>query len=109
MDTAAFDTDPMLRLLSDALRRGPGSPEWHRAVIDLRDLAPREADEYRLLIAARERLESGRAYREVRAGPAFTRDLFGRLDAGVGGRRSGLWSGWRACSRSSPASACWRC
>lgn len=80
MDTAAFDTDPMLQLLTEALRRGPGSPEWHRAVGNLRDLATPEADEYQLLITARERLESGRAYREVRAGPAFTRELFGRID-----------------------------
>lgn len=80
MDAAAIDADPMLRLLTDALRRGPGSPEWHKAVSDLRDVTTPEADEYRLLIAARERLESGRAYREVRAGPAFTRELFGQLD-----------------------------
>ncbi|HEX8323059.1 MAG TPA: hypothetical protein VF595_04020 [Tepidisphaeraceae bacterium] len=80
MDTA-FDTDPMLKLLTDALRRGPGSPEWHRAVGALRDVTTPEADEYKLLITARERLESGRAYREVRAGPAFTRELFGRIDA----------------------------
>ena len=81
MDAAAIDADPMLRLLTDALRRGPGSPEWHRAVSDLRNADSPAADEYRLLIAARERLESGRAYREVRAGPAFTRELFSRLGA----------------------------
>ncbi|MGC4032280.1 MAG: hypothetical protein QM754_11220 [Tepidisphaeraceae bacterium] len=78
MDTA-FETDQLLKLLTDALRRGPGSPEWHRAVAELKTVAGPQADEYQLLIAARERLESGRAYREVRAGPAFTRELFGQL------------------------------
>ena len=82
MNPAAFETDPLLRLLTDALRRGPGSPEWHDAVDQLRDRGGAEADEYRLLVAARERLESGREYREVRAGPDFTRELFGALRDG---------------------------
>ncbi|MDB5324516.1 MAG: hypothetical protein JWM57_85 [Phycisphaerales bacterium] len=81
METAAFESDAMLKLLTEALRRGPGSPEWHSAVSSLRNLNSPDADEYRLLITARERIESGRAYREVRAGPAFTRELFGQLGA----------------------------
>lgn len=85
MNPAAFETDPMLRLLTDALRRGPGSPEWHDAVNQLRDTAGAEADELKLLVAARERLESGREYREVRAGPAFTRELFGAIKDGQPG------------------------
>ena len=81
METAVFESDAMLKLLTEALRRGPGSPEWHSAVSSVRGLESPDADEYRLLITARERLESGRQYREVRAGPGFTRDLFGQLDA----------------------------
>ena len=81
METAVFESDAMLKLLTEALRRGPGSPEWHSAVISLQEDASPDADEYRMLITARERLESGRQYREVRAGPGFTRDLFGQLDA----------------------------
>lgn len=80
MDTA-FESDALLKLLTEALRRGPGSPEWHSAVSSLRNLDSPAVDEYRLLITARERLESGRQYREVRAGPAFTRELFDQLES----------------------------
>src|SRR5690349_1888062 len=38
------------------------------------------ADEYKLLYAARERLASGRQYREVRAGPGFTRLVFDAIE-----------------------------
>ncbi len=38
------------------------------------------ADEHRLLIDARENLESGKEYRSVRAGPGFTRKLMGEIE-----------------------------
>ena len=79
MNATEFDTDALLKLLSDALRRGPGSPEWHDAVARFADANGPGADEYRLLLRARERLESGKEYRQVRAGPAFTRSVFERL------------------------------
>jgi hypothetical protein len=68
-----------LELLTEALRAGPGSPQWREAVASL-DHMPgiATAEEYRLLCAARERLASGKGYREVRAGSGFTR---GVLDA----------------------------
>ncbi len=72
-------TDPFLTLLTDALRAGPGSPEWHQAVSQLK-LAGENVDEYKLLIEAREALESGRDYRSVRAGPGFTRKLLNELE-----------------------------
>jgi hypothetical protein len=75
-----FESDQFLKLLTDALRAGPGSPEWHQAVTRLRAANPGEADEYRLLITARERLESGREYRSVRAGPNFTRKVMDAID-----------------------------
>jgi len=74
-ETAEFETDEFLKLLTDALRAGPGSPEWREAVSRLRRINPSEADEYRLLIAAREHLESGREYRSIRPGPGFTRKV----------------------------------
>jgi hypothetical protein len=80
-ETIDIDADPFLKLLTDALRAGPGSPEWHQAVLKLRDGGERNLDEYNLLIAARERLESGRAYREVRPGPGFTRRVMTGIDA----------------------------
>ncbi len=40
-----------------------------------------EADQYKLLLAAREHLESGKSYREIRAGPAFTRKVFAGIEA----------------------------
>ena len=74
------EKDPFLVLLTDALRAGPGSPEWREAVAKLK-AGGTEADEYRLLIEAREALESGREYRSVRAGPGFTRKLLNNLDS----------------------------
>ena len=64
-----FDSDAFLTLLTDALRAGPGSPQWHDALRTLRAGGIEHADEYRLLVAAREHLESGREYRSIRAGP----------------------------------------
>src|SRR3954469_33895 len=80
-----FESDQFLQVLTDALRAGPGSPEWHQAVISLRaeganGSSVAAADEYRLLVEAREHLESGKAYRSVRAGPGFTRKVMAALD-----------------------------
>lgn len=69
-----IEKDPLLVLLTDALRAGPGSPQWHEAVTKV-NAATEPVDEYRLLLEAREALESGRDYRSVRAGPGFTRKL----------------------------------
>jgi hypothetical protein len=69
-------SEQFITLLTDALRSGPGSPEWHQAVKVLRDGAGQPGiDEYQLLYTARERLEAGKDYRSVRAGPGFTRKL----------------------------------
>ncbi|HWP40803.1 MAG TPA: hypothetical protein VNL70_07745, partial [Tepidisphaeraceae bacterium] len=75
-----FQSDAFLVLLTDALRAGPGSPQWHEAVQQLRQAGAGSADEYRLLVLARQRLESGREYRSVRAGPQFTRRLMAEID-----------------------------
>ncbi len=88
------ESDPSFELLTDALRAGPGSPAWHNAVQKLRGAgagAGAEAtDEYKLLYAARERLESGREFRSVRAGPAFTRRLFTELESVPAGASPGV-------------------
>ena len=47
-----IEKDPFLVLLTDALRAGPGSPEWRDAVATLKTSDER-VDEYRLLIEAR--------------------------------------------------------
>jgi hypothetical protein len=75
-----LNSDPFMQLLTDALRAGPGSPEWHQAVarVNAGETAAGEKgpnDEYALLVRARENLASGKAYREVRAGVGFTRKL----------------------------------
>jgi len=75
-----FQSDSFLVLLTDALRAGPGSPQWHEAVQRLRQAGAGSTDEYRLLVLARQRLESGREYRNVRAGPEFTRRLMAEID-----------------------------
>ncbi len=78
---------------------GPGSPEWHQAVARLREAGAGngdsgkggKTDEYRMLIAAREHLESGKEYRSVRAGAGFTRKLMhGIEEQGGGGKPRGL-------------------
>ena len=73
------ENDPFLLLLTDACA-GPGSPEWRDAVAKLKS-GDGQVDEYRLLIEAREALESGKDYRSVRAGPGFTRKLLSNLEA----------------------------
>lgn len=75
-----LEKDPFLVLLTDALRAGPGSPEWRDAVAKLKSAGP-DVDEYRLLIDAREALENGKDYRSVRAGAGFTRKLLTNLEA----------------------------
>lgn len=80
MTDATYEQDAFLKLLTDALRAGPGSPQWHEAVTHLKTNNPAEADEYRLLIAAREDLEAGREYRSVRAGPGFTRKVMEQIE-----------------------------
>jgi hypothetical protein len=85
-EALGFETDEFLKLLTEALRAGPGSPQWHEVVTQLRALDASETDEYRLLIRARERLESGREYRSVRAGPGFTRKVMEGVDRAAGER-----------------------
>lgn len=87
------ESDPFFQQLTDALRAGPDSPEWQEAVARLRAQggAPAGADEYRLLITAREHLGSGQDYRTVRAGAGFTRKLFDSIeDERKGGGRPGV-------------------
>ena len=67
-----------LQLVTDALRAGPGSPEWRSALAAIENSGG--ADEYKLLYAARERLASGQKYREVRAGVGFTRKVFESIE-----------------------------
>src|SRR4051794_1850353 len=75
-----FDSDAFVTLLTDALRAGPGSPAWHDALQRLRAGGINHADEYRLLVTAREHLESGREYRSIRAGPGFAKRLMSAID-----------------------------
>src|SRR5439155_5586175 len=71
-----------LELLTEALRAGPGTPQWRDAMASIETVpgASAGADEYKLLCAARERLASGRQYREVRAGGGFTRKVFDAIE-----------------------------
>src|SRR5438105_11014722 len=80
MTETQFDSDQFLKLLTEALRAGPGSPQWHEAVNQLKTSSLADADEYRMLINAREHLESGRDYRSIRAGPGFTRKVMSAID-----------------------------
>jgi hypothetical protein len=75
MATLDFESDPQMITLTDALRAGPGSPQWREAVARVREQGGDQADEYLLLCTAREHLASGRSYREIHAGPRFTRKV----------------------------------
>ncbi len=71
-----FETDEKLKLLTDALRAGPGSPEWRAAIAEIQAHASAAGeDEHQLLLRVREHLASGRSYREIRAGAGFTRKV----------------------------------
>lgn len=91
-----LQSDDFMILLTDALRAGPGSPEWQRAVTILRESGA-SGDEYSMLITAREHLESGRPYRSVSPGPNFTRKVMEQVEQIQPGR---AWSmspaGWIA-------------
>lgn len=80
MSDVQIESDPLFQLLTDALRAGPQSAEWSQAVARVREGGGAEADEYSLLLHARENLESGKEYKAVRAGAGFTRNLFGKID-----------------------------
>jgi hypothetical protein len=76
-----LESEQFMTLLTDALRAGPGSPEWHQAVGVLRASGgDAQADEYQMLVRAREDLESGRDYRAVRAGAGFTRNVMSGIE-----------------------------
>lgn len=97
---AAIDlqSDDFMILLTDALRAGPGSPEWLRAVQVLTE-AGAQGDEYTMLITAREHLESGRPYRAVRPGPNFTRKVMDQVEQAQMARgRVGSPAGWIAAA-----------
>jgi len=79
-ETTDLESEQFMSLLTDALRAGPGSPEWHQAVGKLRTSGVKGADEMQLLIRAREDLESGKEYRTVKAGAGFTRNLMTALE-----------------------------
>jgi hypothetical protein len=76
-------SDPFIQLLTDALRAGPTSPEWQEAVDRLSTGHTGPVDEYKLLMQARDNLAAGKAYREVRAGPGFTRKVLADIDKDV--------------------------
>src|SRR5262245_24963062 len=80
MTEVDLESDEFLSLLIEALRAGPGSPSWHDAIGRLRAGGIKHADEYRLLVRAREHLESGKSYRSLRAGPGFTQKLMASID-----------------------------
>jgi len=78
-----------LQLLTEALRAGPGTPQWREALASV-DAGAADVDEYKLLYAARERLASGRAYREVHAGQGFTRKVFDAIEQEESARPSAM-------------------
>jgi hypothetical protein len=87
--TTSAESDPFFQLLTDALRAGPGSPQWGEAMAQLRDGGVEGADEYGLILRAREDIELGRDYRKISAGPEFTRKVLSAVEQ-EGKRSSGV-------------------
>jgi hypothetical protein len=86
-----LQSEQFMTLLTDALRAGPGSPEWHQAVGVLRASGGvNGADEYQMLVRAREDLESGKDYRSVSAGATFTRKVMAGIEEEGGTKGKGL-------------------
>ena len=90
MTTTPADSDPFFQLLTEALRAGPGSTQWGEAVAKLRDGGVEGADEFRLIIRAREDLEKGRDFRRITAGPGFTRKVLEAVEQEGGRRHNGI-------------------
>jgi hypothetical protein len=91
MSQMDLQSEQFMTLLTDALRAGPGSPEWHQAVGVLRASGSANgADEYQLLVRAREDLESGKDYRSVTAGAGFTRKVMREIEEDGGNKGKGL-------------------
>jgi hypothetical protein len=88
-DAIDLQSEQFMTLLTDALRSGPGSPEWNQAVKALR-ASNGNIDEYTLLHTAREHLESAKDFRSVRAGPGFTRKVLEGIDRESEGAAGGL-------------------
>jgi hypothetical protein len=96
MTTLDFESDQFLQLVTDALRAGPDSPAWRQAVNQLmvQDIdAPSDTsagasgiDEYKLLFTARQHLESGKGYRQIRAGPKFTQNVMAAVAREAAGK-----------------------
>src|SRR4051812_39135997 len=88
MSKLAEPSDDFMELLTDALRAGPGSPEWHQAVIELRKQGgDTAADDYKLLWTARERLASGKQDRSVKAGAGGSPWVFGGRERLASGKQ----------------------
>jgi len=83
-------SDPLIAQLTDALRAGPDSPEWHAVISRLKQDGVEGSDEQKMLVAVRELLEQGKDYRTVRAGPGFTRKLMDKLDESPKGSQASL-------------------
>ncbi len=78
-----FESDQKLKALTEALRAGPGSPQWREAVSDWRSSAETPGgseSEHQLLMRVREHLASGKSYRQIRPGAGFTRRVMEGLD-----------------------------
>jgi hypothetical protein len=87
-ETLDFESDRALKMLTEALRAGPGSPEWRAAIAELRLVAGKE-DEQQVLLRVREHLASGRSYREIHAGPGFTRKVIEQIETEAQSQQSG--------------------
>lgn len=78
--TPDFESDAFLALLTDALRSGPGSLSWSAAIERLREMDSKEADEFKLILEARDNLAKGKEYRSIMPGPGFTRKVMAGIE-----------------------------
>jgi len=78
-EASGLPTGDLFEVLTDALRAGPGSPEWAAAVLRIGNGAG--AAEYRLLLSARQRLEAGKSFRSIESTPQLTHAVLASVSA----------------------------
>lgn len=98
MSEAFGDQDgPLMEKVAEALRAGPGTSQWEEALRAVGGAGMGERAEWELLARVRRDMAAGKSWREVSAGPTFTRKLMGRLEEeGKEGGGGAGWAGWIA-------------
>src|SRR4051812_15190573 len=88
MASVDLNDEKMFELVTDALRAGPGSPQWHQAMVLVRESGAESGgeDDHTVLLAARGHLERGGEYRSVGGGGGFPGKVMEGVEKEAAGR-----------------------